>query len=282
MTLEASHITVRIGSKYLLNDISLQVAPGQIVAVLGPNGAGKSTLIRTLSGDVLPMSGEVWMNRQPLRHLRNDERARMRAMLPQDSTLKFPFTVLEVVLMGRMPHCRGLEQPRDYAIARAALQAVEAGHLETRTYTTLSGGECQRVQLARVLAQIWEGTVDSARYLLLDEPTSSLDLAHQHSVLEIARRFADQGVGVLVILHDLNLAAQYADHVVILKAGQQVLAGAPDYVFTPEVIQEVFAMPVVVMPHPCFACPLIVPALAQPQIPPQTQPQTSVYQPILQ
>src|SRR5687768_8261239 len=124
MTLEASHVTVRMGSNYLLNDISLQIVPGQVVAVLGPNGAGKSTLIRTLSGDILPTSGEVWMNRQPLRHLRNDERARMRAMLPQDSALKFPFTVLEVVLMGRMPHCRGLERPHDYAIARAALQAV--------------------------------------------------------------------------------------------------------------------------------------------------------------
>lgn len=265
MTLEASHVTVRMGSTYLLNDISLEVGAGQVVAILGPNGAGKSTLIRTLSGDILPISGEVWMNRQPLHHWRNDERARMRAMLPQDSVLKFPFAVLEVVLMGRMPHCGGLERPRDYAIARAALEAVEAAHLETRTYTTLSGGECQRVQLARVLAQIWEGAEGITRYLLLDEPTSSLDFAHQHSVLEIARRFADQGVGVLVILHDLNLAAQYADRVVILKAGQQVLAGTPGDVFTPAVIQQVFEMPVVVMPHPCFSCPLIVPALMQRQ-----------------
>jgi iron complex transport system ATP-binding protein len=201
------------------------------------------------------------------------ERARVRAVMPQESTLAFPFTVLEVALMGRLPHLRGAEVARDYEVAFLALEAVEARLLAERLYPTLSGGEKQRVQLARVLAQIWEPADSSQRqgeregqrerFLLLDEPTSNLDLAHQHSTLAVARRLAAGGVGVLVVLHDLNLAAQYGDRIVMLKDGRVAQTGRPHDVLTRETILEVFGVEAVVTAHPLFDCPLVVPIPAQ-------------------
>lgn len=256
--IEARGVCVRTGPKVLLEDVWLSVAPGELLAVVGPNGAGKSTLRRVLCGDAEPSAGGVWMGGRALREWPLVERARVRAVMPQDSSLGFPFTALEVVLMGRLPHLEGAESERDYETARAALDAVEARHLEERLYPTLSGGERQRVQLARVLAQIWEPREGGGRYLLLDEPTSSLDLAHQHSTLGVARRFAREGVAVLVILHDLNLAAQYADRVVMLKGGRVARQGRPSEVFTREAIREVFDVQAVVTRHPSQDCPLVV------------------------
>jgi iron complex transport system ATP-binding protein len=257
--IEARRVHVAVGSKVLLEDISLNVREGEVLAVVGPNGAGKSTLRKALCGDVQLSGGDVLMNGRSLNDWPLIERARLRAVMPQDSTLNFPFTVLEVVLMGRAPHLRGAESLHDVEIARAALAAVEAGHLEERLYPTLSGGERQRVHLARVLTQIWERSTEGDRYLLLDEPTSNLDLAHQHSTLVVARRFAHEGAGVLVILHDLNLAAQYADRVVMLNQGRLVNCGTPTEVLTRDAIYETFAVRAVVTKHPFMDCPLVVP-----------------------
>lgn len=256
--IEARHVYVAIGSKALLEDISLSVNLAEVVAVVGPNGAGKSTLRKALCGDAPLSGGEVLMSGRALADWSLTERAQVRAVMPQDSTLNFPFTVLEVVLLGRTPHLRGAEGLRDYEIARDALEAIDARHLEERLYPTLSGGERQRVQLARVLAQIWEKSTGD-RYLLLDEPTSNLDLAHQHSTLAVARRFAHEGIGVLVILHDLNLAAQYADRVVVLNNGKIANYGTPSEVFTRETIYETFALHVMLTKHPSMDCPLIIP-----------------------
>lgn len=239
--IEARDISYKIGEKRLLENVSLELKAGEILAVLGANGAGKSTLRKILTGDLAPASGEVRMNKRPLADLSLKQRACVRAVLPQDSSLNFPFTVLEVTLMGRAPHLAGAESKRDYEIARAALLAVEAEHLEERLYPTLSGGERQRVQLARVLVQIWEPCASGdARFLLLDEPTSNLDLAHQYLTLEIARKFADENVGVLIIMHDLNLAAQFADRVLLLKSGKVAAAGTPAETLTEQLISEVF------------------------------------------
>jgi iron complex transport system ATP-binding protein len=256
--IEARNITVEIHSRKILEDVSLRLNGGEVLAVLGANGAGKSTLRKVLSGDLEPSSGAVFMSERPLGEWSLAERARARAILPQDSSLNFPFAVLEVVLMGRAPHIKGTESEKDYEIARAALAAVEAGHLEERIYPTLSGGERQRVHLARVLAQIWEPAGVDARYLLLDEPTSNLDLAHQHQTLKLARKFAAEGAGVLVILHDLNLAARYADKVVMLKDGRIVASGTAEKVFSPPVIRQTFGVGVSVVKHPFFDCPLII------------------------
>lgn len=246
--IEAQGVTFAIGAKRLLDDVSVTVAPGEVVAVVGPNGAGKSTLRKILTGDLVPTSGEVFMGGRSLTAWSTKERARVRAVLPQDSTLNFPFVVSEVVLMGRTPHLRGAETARDYEIAAAALRAVESEHLTDRLYPTLSGGERQRIQFARVLAQIWESS--EPRYLLLDEPTANLDLAHQHVTLQVVRRFVSEGLGALVILHDLNLAAQYADRVVMLREGRVAAVGTGSEVLTPTKIQQCFDLPVLVMPHP--------------------------------
>ena len=255
--ISAINITVEIQSKKLLDDVSLEVRGGEVLIILGPNGAGKSTLRKVLCGDLLPTGGEVLMDGKQLNDWTLPERARARAVLPQDSSLNFPFSVSEVVLMGRAPHVNGAESPQDYEIARAALEAVDELKLEERIYPTLSGGERQRVQLARVLAQIWEKT-ETQRYLLLDEPTSNLDIAHQHGTLKTARRFARDGVAVLVILHDLNLAAQYADKILLLKDGKITAFGIPEQVFTPETIKETFSVGVDIIKHPTLDCPLII------------------------
>ncbi|MFW5748800.1 MAG: heme ABC transporter ATP-binding protein [Chloroflexota bacterium] len=259
MSLEARAITVNVGQKTLVDDVSLTVESGEIVAIIGPNGAGKSTLLKALSGDIRPDHGDVRMGGRPLSQWKLRDRARVRGILAQNVNLLFAFTALEVVLMGRGPHLRGQETHYDYAIARDALATVEVLHLEDRVFTTLSGGERQRVQLARVLAQIWEPVRDATRYLLMDEPTNNLDLAHQHRALRVARRFADEGVAVLVILHDLNLAAQYADRIAIMRGGRMLTEGVPNEVLTAPNIQAAFDVPVAVTRHPFLDRPLIVP-----------------------
>ncbi len=235
--------------------------------MLGPNGAGKSTLLRCLSGELVPDSGKIHLNGRPLPSWPPRECAKRRAVLPQQSPLSFPFTGLEVALMGRIPH--GGPGRGDIAIAGQALLATEAGHLRERSYITLSGGERQRVHLARVLTQLWEPLPeDEPRFLLLDEPAASLDLAHQHGALGLARQWARRGLGVLVVLHDLNLAAQYGDRIAVLKDGQLIASGPAHRVLQAELIAESFGLPVRVIPHPELDCPLIVPRRAdQPPMP---------------
>ncbi len=256
--IEAKNISFEIESRKLLDDVSLNVNCGEVVTVVGQNGAGKSTLRKILCGDWQPSAGEVTLNQKRLSLWQSADLARVRAVLPQDSSLNFPLTVFEVVLMGRAPHINASETKYDLAIVREALEAVEAIHLEKRLYPTLSGGERQRVHLARVLAQIWEEEIDATRYLLLDEPTANLDLTHQHQTMKIARDFAKQGVGVFVIVHDLNLASQYADQVLILNEGSTVAFGKPRKVFTESIIREAFGVDVGILDNPFFDCPLIV------------------------
>lgn len=257
--LACTEMSVRIGAKSVLRQVSLAVEPGTVLAVVGPNGAGKSTLLKTLSGEIEPDQGEVRMNGRLLSDMAPLERARLRAVLPQDSSLGFSFLVDEVVAMGRDPH-RGAGRARDRKVVEAALEATDALHLLGREYTTLSGGERQRVHFARVLAQVWEPIGHETRYLLLDEPTSALDLAHQHHGLATARRMAhEQGIGVFAILHDLNLASCYADQVALLKCGQLVSVGPPSEVLTRWHIRETFGIPVTVLDHPVLSRrPLIV------------------------
>jgi iron complex transport system ATP-binding protein len=220
---EARNITVKIGAKTILDDVSLEIKTGEIVALLGANGAGKSTLLKALCGDVKLQAGEIFLENCLLHNWHYHRLARKRAILLQHSSLNFPFTAREVALLGRTPHIRGNESAKDLEIVEKALNLVEAAHLADQSFPTLSGGERQRVQLARVLAQIWDGGENPekpARYLLLDEPVSSLDLAHQHLTLQIARRLSRENTGVLVVLHDLNLAAQYADRICLMRNGQ--------------------------------------------------------------
>lgn len=250
--IEARGVTVEIAGKKLLDNVSLQLGAHETIVVIGQNGAGKSTLRKVLSGEQRLTNGAVWMNGKPLADIPLVARAKMRAVLPQESSLSFPFSVLEVVLMGRAPHVQTSETKHDYEIAKQALNAVEAAHLEARIYPTLSGGERQRVQMARVLTQIWEKpeTANCDRFLLLDEPTASLDLAHQHQTLRIVRRLTRQKIGALIILHDLNLAAQYADRVVLLKSGKIIADDHPRRALTAELIEQTLAVSVTIAAHP--------------------------------
>ncbi|CAI8809499.1 Hemin import ATP-binding protein HmuV [Pseudomonas sp. IT-P253] len=220
----------------------------------GPNGAGKSTLLGALCGELKADQGSVWLDERELSRWDGADRARRLAVLPQVSTLDFAFRVEEVVGMGRLPYQSG--QTRDDEIVAAALQAADAGHLSGRSYLALSGGERQRVHLARVLAQLWPG--EAGQTLLLDEPTSMLDPLHQHITLQAVREFADRGAAVLVILHDLNLAARYCDRLLLLEGGRSVALDTPEQVLRPEPLKAVFGLEVLVQRHPERGHPLII------------------------
>ena len=252
--LALDRITVRIGSRVLLDGVTLGVAAGTFTAVVGPNGAGKSTLLAVASGARVPEGGAATLDGRPLAAYAPDALARRRALLPQESLLAFGFTGVEVALLGRTPHRTG--HAADEAAAARALADADAEPFADRRYPTLSGGEKQRVQLARTLAQL-DGP--EAAVLLLDEPTAALDLAHQHRVLATAKALAaDRGLAVVAVLHDLNLAAQYADRIALLKGGRLVGEGPPADVLRADLVRATFDVPVVVLPHPCLACPLVV------------------------
>lgn len=252
--LRVENLQIQRGHKTVLADVSLEVRPGEVLGVLGPNGAGKSTLLGALCGELHPDLGQVWLEQRELRQWSGTQRAQRLAVLPQTSTLDFAFRVEEVVGMGRLPHQTG--RIRDDEIIDAALRAADVGHLSGRSYLALSGGERQRVHLARVLAQLWPG--ETGQTLLLDEPTSMLDPLHQHTTLQAIRDFADRGAAVLIILHDLNLAARYCNRILLLQDGRPHALDTPAQVLQPEPLKVVFGLDVLVQPHPERGHPLII------------------------
>jgi iron complex transport system ATP-binding protein len=252
--LRTQNLQIRRGRKIVLTDITLELKPGEVLGVLGPNGAGKSTLLGALCGELRAHQGSVWLDERELSDWMGTARAQRLAVLPQVSTLDFAFRVEEVVGMGRLPHQSG--RLRDDEIVAAALHAADAGHLSGRSYLALSGGERQRVHLARVLAQLWPG--EAGQTLLLDEPTSMLDPLHQHTTLQAVREFANRGAAVLVILHDLNLAARYCDRLLLLEGGRPVALDTPEQVLRPEPLKAVFGLEVLVQQHPERGHPLII------------------------
>lgn len=253
--IKINNLNFSVAGRDLLKKISLQLKAGEFVVVLGRNGAGKSTLIKHISGELGRQNIELFG--QPLSQIHPAEVAKKRAVLPQQASISFAYEVLDVVLLGRIPHSRR-ETNEDRKIALDCLRRVGLGGYEARNIQTLSGGEQQRVHLARSLAQLHGETKE--RVLLLDEPTASLDLAHQHSTLRIARELCHENVGVLAILHDLNLAAQYASRVLILSDGQIIAEGPPKKALTCENIHKAYGHEVMVTQHPCLECPLIVSA----------------------
>lgn len=254
--LHAEHLHYRAGTKPLLHDVSLRVEPGELLAIVGPNGAGKSTLLKCCAGELTPQNGTVRLKGQPLGAYANRPLARLRAMLHQQNALSFPFRVDELVLLGRYPHYVDYPTPDDYRQAETALHRVGMAAFANRVVTSLSGGEQQRVHLARVLAQLGDATQG---LLLLDEPTTGLDLLHQHHLLSIARQMAARGLAVVAVLHDLNMAAQYAHQLLLLRGGRVEAVGSPRQVLTAPLIERVFGLPVQLMENPCHQCPLIIP-----------------------
>ncbi len=255
----AEGLTVRRGGRALLDGVDLTVRAGELLALVGPNGAGKSTLLSALSGDVAGGtsrgdrdSGTVRLLGRPLPGWNPPELALRRAVLPQEAAVSFPFSVAELVAMGRAPWA-GLSTPdRDDDLVRTAMERVGVTHLADRRFPTLSGGERARVMFARVLAQ-------DTHLLLLDEPTAALDIHHQELVLSIARDLATGGGAVIVVLHDLGLAAAYAHRVAVLSGGQVAARGNPTDVFSSSLLSAVYRHEVEVLPHPRTGVPLVVP-----------------------
>ncbi|ASP38327.1 heme ABC transporter ATP-binding protein [Bacterioplanes sanyensis] len=240
-----NELSVFSRDKTLLKNIDFTLQPGQRLAVLGANGAGKSSLLKTLASERVLDEGQIWLDDQPLAEYPAQQRAKRIAVLPQQVELAFPFPVQQVVAMGRIPH--GDEQ-HSQDLQRHAMQLMDVWHLRQRSYPSLSGGEQQRVQLARVLLQIWRPPTDAqgselSRLLLLDECTSALDPAHQHAVMQQVKQFADHNVAVMAVLHDIALAASWADRVLLLKHGKIWAQGDVSLLAEPALLQQVYDLP---------------------------------------
>ena len=248
------HLSAAYGSRPVLRDVSLTVAAGEVVALVGPNGAGKSTLLRVISGVVRAQAGQARLNGLDLLRLAAARRARLVAVVPQMIRLPENFSVGEMVLMGRTPHLAlwAGESRRDCEIAWQAMRRTEVDELADRRVDELSGGEQQRVAIARALTQ-------QPEVLLLDEPTAHLDLKHQVAVLELIRSLAhDGGLAVLMTMHELNQAAQYADRVALLHQGVIAAEGTPAQVFTAERLADVYGVHVAVSAHPQTGTPVVL------------------------
>ena len=255
--LEAKQLTIRYGPRVAVADVSLELTPGKICAVIGPNGAGKSTLLQALNGHVEPAVGQVKLNGRPIRQWSRRSIARFIAVVAQEGELRFPITVLEFVLGGRFAWAEngvwGWETEHDLQVINDVLQETELTSLSARLMNELSGGERQRAVLARALAT-------EAQLLLLDEPTANLDLSHQATLLALVRKRCDsRNASALVVTHDINLAAQFADNVLLLNAGRAVHFGTPEQVLLPDLLQQVFGVRVLVDAHPLTGVPRVTP-----------------------
>jgi iron complex transport system ATP-binding protein len=261
--LQAHSASYEIKRRRLVDGIDLQLPRGKLVALVGPNGAGKSTLLKLFAGEIAPTAGAMTIDGDEISQVATGELARRRAVVPQMTALAFPFSVLEVVMMGASVPGFDVTEPRTLTTALDAIEAVGLHGFEQRLFTQLSGGERQRTAIARALCQL------AAAYrpdrettaLLLDEPTASLDFAHQSIVLGEARRQADLGRAVLIVLHDLNLAAAYADEIVLMSCGRVAASGSAVAVLRDDLLSEVYGCPVRINAAPADGRPFVLPWL---------------------
>lgn len=260
--IEARDISVALGGKRIVSHADFVARPGEISAIVGPNGSGKTTLLKALTGE-LAYTGTVRINGRDLAAMKPVETAVHRAVLPQSTTLSFPFTVREIVRLGLVGGRSGVLPGEDAHLPERALARVDLDGFAGRFYQELSGGEQQRVQLARVLCQVWAPVLEGRpRFLFLDEPVSSLDVKHQLIIMNIARDFARRGGGVVTVLHDLNLTAMYADRIFVLHRGQVAAAGAPGDVLSDALIEKVFDCKLKVGALPAANIPFVLPQSA--------------------
>ena len=258
--LEAHNLTVSYDRRVAVADLTLSLNAGEVTAIIGPNGAGKSTLLRALNGQIPKSSGAITLDGQPLERLNRRNISRRIAVVAQEAELRFPVTVLEFVLGGRFAWAThsgwGWETERDLQVANAVINETELNELSARLMNELSGGERQRALMARALAT-------EAPILLLDEPTANLDLSHQATLLTLVRRRCDQQrSAALVVTHDINLAAQFANNITLMKHGRAVHSGTPRDVLNPEILREVFEVRVLVDAHPITGGPRVTPIIS--------------------
>lgn len=255
--LEARDITIHYGERQAVSSVSLRPEPAEVIAIIGPNGAGKSTLLRALNGAITLSSGEILLDGQPLPSFSRRTVARRVAVVAQEADFRFPVTVMEFILGGRYAWAGasvwGWESERDVEIARAIISETELEGFESRLMDELSGGERQRAVLARALAT-------EAKTYLLDEPTANLDLAHQATMLRLVRgRCDNHDAAAVVVTHDVNLAAEFSDRVLLMKDGRAIAFGSPAEVLTPDLLIKVFGLQVIVDAHPISGVPRITP-----------------------
>ncbi|QIM15909.1 heme ABC transporter ATP-binding protein [Leucobacter insecticola] len=248
----ADTVTLSRSGRRILDSVSLELKAGEVLALLGPNGAGKSTLLSLLSGDVAPDSGVVTFGDRKISEWSLLDLSRRRSVLLQDNQLLFPFTVHQVVEMGRAPWRRTAAEDADNEAISEAIETADIAHLGNRRVPSLSGGERARVAFARVMA-------GRTGVLMLDEPTAALDLGHQESVLTLARDRARAGDAVLIVLHDLNLASAYADRIALLREGAILACDTPENVLTAEIVSDVYRTPVEIVPHPVTGAGIVLP-----------------------
>ena len=251
MTISARDVGYSVGKKQLLADISLEVIPGEILAIAGPNGAGKSTFLKLLAGDFRPSTGRVFYDQQDISALTIKSRAMCRSVMAQSTPPIFDFSVRDVVTMGWLNWVSGLD---DYHFHHALMETVDKCDLSSlmnRKFNTLSGGEQRRTHFARALLQIWlPADKQGNRYLLLDEPLANLDMAQELKILNIIKDSAHEGVGVILVLHDLNLAANFADRIALFNQGQLNHIGSPEEVLTGETLSSIYGLPIKVSSSP--------------------------------
>lgn len=253
MSIEIRNASLTLGNKVLLDNFSAQFASGELTVILGPNGTGKSSLLKLLSGE-WRTDGELSYYGKTANQWTPEKLAASMGILPQSSSLNFAFTVREVVELGGLTLTA--TQQEISAIASEKMAQTDVLHLAERLYPSLSGGEKQRVHLARVLTQLAKSP--QPPILMLDEPTSALDIAHQHRTLGLAKQLASGGSAVIAVIHDLNLAAQYADKIMMLNGGKMAAQGTPEQVLKPSVIKAVYNWPVHIIPHPVNHHPVVI------------------------
>jgi iron complex transport system ATP-binding protein len=258
MMLRAQNINFSIGKKQILKNVSASFLPGEFNMVLGPNGSGKSSFLKIFSGEINKFQGTVLYDDKKIKDLRKEELAKKRAVMSQQADLGFPLLVEEVVMMGRYPHFTFNPNKKDITICNEVIDRMNLNEFKQRNYLTLSGGEKQRVQYARVLAQVWEKPIDGYRYLFLDEPLNSLDISYQHEFLQLAVELMKDHTVLIAVMHDINLAAHYADNLFFLKEGELVVHGKPKDVLTENIIENVFNVKTKVIRNPVTGNPLII------------------------
>jgi len=256
--LRAEKISFSVGKKQILKNVSASFLPGEFNMILGPNGSGKSSFLKIFSGEINRFQGTVLYDNKKIKELRKEELAKKRAVMSQQADLGFPLLVEEVVMMGRYPHFTFNPNKKDVTICNEVIERMNLVEFKERNYLTLSGGEKQRVQFARVLAQVWEKPADGYRYLFLDEPLNSLDISYQHEFLQEAATLAKHNTVLIAIMHDINLAAQYADKLFFLKEGELVKYGTPYDILTPDLIKHVFNVNAAIINNPVTGKPLVI------------------------
>jgi len=256
--LKTENVYYSIGKKLILNGITAKFNPGEFNMILGPNGSGKSTFLKVFSGELNGNEGSVFYDGQKISALKKEELAKYRAVMSQQPELSFPLMVEEVVMMGRYPHFTFNPNKKDEDICNQVMERMQLISFKERNYLTLSGGEKQRVQYARVLAQIWEKPATGYRYLFLDEPLTSLDINYQQEFLQIAREFTNADTILIAVMHDINLAIQYADKLFFLKEGELIAHGKPKDILTVALIKKVFNVEATLINNPLTGNPLLI------------------------